>query len=149
MLVPLPKAICATMLLPGCGNSNDAFDRAMDNVKNRMRLREQFALLHERIAGVSTIAFQSREGWASSLLLLPDELCRALGERSGLVLAPMRDLVLMMPLDTDPGLAQVILDEFADADMNALNLPLFSLVDGRLTTAVSAQPAPGGAALKH
>ena len=56
--------------------------------------------------GIPTIAFQSREGWASALLLMPDALCRVLGERSGLVLAPMRDLVLRLPLDTDPELAE-------------------------------------------
>ena len=113
-----------------------AFDCALTNVRERVRQRRQFALLHERIAGVPTVAFQSREGWASALLLLPDELARVMGERSGLVIAPMRDLVLMLPLQTDPGLAELILEEFAEADMNALDLPPFSLVDGLLWTSL-------------
>lgn len=83
-----------------------AFDCALMNVRERVGRRRQFALLHERIADVPTIAFQSREGWASALLLLPDELTRVMGERSGLVIAPMRDLVLMLPLGTDPTLAE-------------------------------------------
>ena len=59
-----------------------AFRRALSNVRVRVRLRKQFALLHETILGTSTVAFQSREGWASSLLLLPDELSRVLGQRT-------------------------------------------------------------------
>jgi hypothetical protein len=112
-----------------------AFLRALANVKGRVRQRKQFALIHERILDVPTVAFQSREGWASSLLLLPPELTRVLGQRDGLVLAPMRDLILLMPLDADPDVALLVLDEFAEADMNALDLPLFALLDGRLSRA--------------
>jgi len=126
-----------------------AFDCALANVKARLAARKQLALLHERIAGVPSIAFQSREGWASSLLLLPDELARVLGERNGLILAPMRDLILMMPLDTDPELAYVLLHEFASADMNALDLPLFSLIDGKLTQAIAAPEPTRPGSLRH
>jgi hypothetical protein len=126
-----------------------AFRRAISNIKVRVRLRGQFALLHEPICGVPTLAFQSREGWASALLLLPEELMRVLGRRDGLVLAPMRDLILIMPLDAEPELAWLILEEFAEADMNALDLPLFALVDGRMTRAVGVyEPAPARA-LRH
>ena len=44
-------------------------------------------------------------GVVASLLLILDERCRVLGQRSGLILAPMRDLVMWMPLDTDPEFA--------------------------------------------
>jgi hypothetical protein len=121
-----------------------AFDQALANVRARVAARKQFALIHERIAGVPTVAFQSREGWASSLLLLPDELMRVLGNEDGLVLVPIRDLVLRLPLDADPGFALFLLEEFADADMNALDLPLFALLDGELHQALAVpDPAPG------
>jgi hypothetical protein len=124
--------------LKGWGVTADrAFDQALSNVRARVAARKQFALATERIADVPTIAFQSREGWASSLLLLPDELTRVLGERDGLVLAPMRDLIMLMPLDADPGLAVYLLDEFAEADMNALDLPIFVLLDGELMPTVA------------
>jgi hypothetical protein len=113
-----------------------AFEQALDNVRARAAARHQFALVHERIADVPTLAFQSREGWASSLLLLPDELTRVVGERSGLVLAPMRDLILCLPLDTEREFAQYLLDEFAAVDINALDLPPFALVDGHLRPAM-------------
>jgi hypothetical protein len=113
-------------------SADHAFARALANVRGRLRRRRHFALIHERICGESTTAFQSREGWASSLLLLPDELCRVIGARDGLILAPMRDLVIHLPLDADPVLGLLILEEFATADMNALDLPPLVLVDGRL-----------------
>jgi hypothetical protein len=113
-------------------SADHAFQRALTNVRQRVGRRRRFALIHERICGESTIAFQSREGWASTLLLLPQELCRVLGERNGLIIAPMRDLVIWMPLGADPTLARFILEGFAARDPNALDLPPFALVDGRL-----------------
>jgi hypothetical protein len=119
-----------------------AFRRALDNVRQRVRRRKHFGLIHEPICDTPTVAFQSREGWASSLLLLPKELVRVFGQRDGIVLAPMRDLLLLLPLHADPGLALFILEEFADADMNALDLPLLALLDGQLHQAL-AIPDPG------
>jgi uncharacterized protein YtpQ (UPF0354 family) len=116
--------------------ADQAFRRALSNIRTLVRRRRQFALIHQRICGVPTVAFQSREGWASSLLLLPDELTRVLGARNGLLMAPMRDLLLLMPIDAEPGLAYLILEEFAEADMNALDLPLFVLLEGRLMPAI-------------
>ncbi len=123
--------------LKGWGVSTErAFEQALANVQARVAAREQFALICERIADVPTIAFQSREGWASTLLLLPDELVRVLGRCNGLVLAPMRDLILCLPLDVEREFARYLLEEFAAADMNALDLPPFALVDGHLSHAV-------------
>ncbi len=123
--------------LTGWGVSAErAFEQALDNVRARVAARKQFALVCERVADVPTVAFQSREGWASSLLLLPDELVRVLGSRSGLVLAPMRDLILCLPLDVEREFAEYLLEEFAATDMNALDLPPFALVDGHLSHAV-------------
>jgi hypothetical protein len=124
-------------------SADEAFDQALENVRARVASRRQFALMHEHIGGVPTIAFQSREGWASSLLLLPDQLKRVLGDDDGLILAPMRDLILQLPIDTEPGFALFLLEEFAEADMNALDLPIFVRLEGELhrTLAVPA-PAP-------
>jgi hypothetical protein len=136
--------------LAGWGMTADrGFEQALANVQARVRARRQFALIHERIVGVPTVAFQSREGWASSLLLLPEELTRVFGERNGLILAPMRDLLLCMPLDAEPEFAHLMLDEFADADMNALDLPLFALVDGELRQTVTLADPGQPASLRH
>lgn len=116
--------------------ADEAFARALDNVRERVAIRKQFALIHERIADVPTLAFQSREGWASQLLLLPDELVRVLGDRNGLILTPMRDLVICLPLDVEREFADWLLEEFAEVDMNALDIPPLALVDGHLSVAV-------------
>jgi hypothetical protein len=126
-------------------SADTAFRRALSNVRERVGRRKQFALMHEQIGGTPTIAFQSREGWASCLLLLPRELRRVLGKREGIVLAPMRDLIMLLPLDAEPGLALLILEDFAETDMNALDLPLFVLLDGQLHAAYAApDPDVGG-----
>ena len=117
-------------------SADEAFDRALDNVRERVAALKQFALVHERIADVPTLAFQSREGWASQLLLLPDELVRVLGDRNGLILAPMRDLVIRLPLDVERRFADWLLEEFAEVDINALDVPPLALVDGHLSRAV-------------
>jgi hypothetical protein len=123
-------------------SSDRAFERALANVRGRVSRRRLFALVHEWICGTPTIAFCSREGWAATLLLLPGELCRVLGGRDGLILAPMRDLVIRLPLDAEPELAQLVLEEFAAADINALDLPPFALVDGRLSHIVGGPSSP-------
>ena len=136
--------------LAGWGvSAEEAFDRALENVRTRVARRKQFALIHERIADLPTLAFQSREGWASCLLLLPDELARVLGERNGLILAPMRDLLMCLPLDVEREFARWLLDEFAAIDMNALDLPPFALVDGVLTHAVGVPRALRRTAVPH
>jgi len=136
--------------LAGWGvTSHQAFDQALANASARVRHRRQFALLHQAIADVPTKAFQSREGWAATLLLLPDELMRVFDERDGLLLAPMRDLVLLMPLDAEHAFARFVLEEFATADVNALDLPVFALVDGRVTVAVSTDSSSLGGLPMH
>jgi hypothetical protein len=129
--------------------AEEAFERALDNVRERVAARKQFALIHERIAEVPTVGFQSREGWASQLLLLPDELVRVLGDRNGLILAPMRDLVVCLPLDVEREFAQWLLDEFAVVDMNALDIPPLALVDGQLRQAIGVPTSFRRAAASH
>ena len=116
-------------------DTSAAFEQAEANLRDLAGGRRTFALLREPIGGVETLAFQSRDGWAASLVLIPDELCRVLGQRSGLIVAPMRDLVLWMPVDTDPEFAAWVYEEMAEADMNALDLPLLVMVDGHIAVA--------------
>jgi hypothetical protein len=113
--------------------ADDAYAQAEANLRGLSGARRTFAIVREPIGGVETLAYQSRDGWAGSLVLVPDELSRVLGQRSGLILAPMRDLLMWMPLDTDAALATWVLEELAAADMNALDIPLLALVDSQLT----------------
>ena len=114
-------------------------DRAIENVRRRAASRHHFGLLRDAIAGMPLSAFQSREGWASALLLVPDQLTRVFGPEPCLLLTPMRDLVLQLPIDADTELAAWLMDEFASMDPNGLALPILALVDGELAVV----PGPG------
>lgn len=104
--------------------------RAVANVRERAQSRRHFGVIAESIGDVPTMAFQSREGWASTLLLMPDQFERCFGAEPRMVLAPMRDLLVALPIDTDRDLAAWILDEFCAVDPNALDVPMLAFADG-------------------
>jgi len=120
---------------------------AVANIRERASARRYFGLLRDSVAGMPISAFQSREGWASALLLVPDELARVFGPEPSLILAPMRDLLLQLPIDADPGLAAWLLEDFATLDPNGLKVPVLALVDGELALVPRTRrghQAPGG-----
>jgi hypothetical protein len=123
---------------------DDVAQLALANLRERVAARRQFGLIHELVQGVPVTAFQSREGWASGLLLAPDLLGRVVGPDPELILAPMRDLLLTVPMDTDPEFARWLLDEICLLDPNALDLPVLALVDGELRFAPVPSPAGAG-----
>jgi hypothetical protein len=120
-------------------------ERALANVRDRTAARRQFGLIRESVAGVPVTAFQSREGWASALVLVPDELARIMGDGPALLLVPMRDLVFRLPIDTDVDFARSLLDEFVSLDPNGLAVPMLALVDGELRFAPAPEPSPSPA----
>jgi hypothetical protein len=113
-------------------SEQDVADRAFANVRTHTKARRQFGIVEDRIQGVQVSGFQSREGWASALLLMPELLAYVLGAGPALFIAPMRDLLLRLPIDTDPELAHWLLEEFAAFDPNALDIPVLSRIDDQL-----------------
>jgi hypothetical protein len=101
-------------------------------VRARAMARSQFGLIHEFVADVPTLAYQSREGWASVLLLLPDQLARVFGDEPRLILAPMRDVIFGLPVDTDREFARWFMEELCALDMNALDVPPLTFAGGEL-----------------
>lgn len=85
------------------------------------------------LAGLPSIWFQSDDGWASALLLVPDALTRVLGPEDRLYVAPMRDLLIGLPIDAHLGLARWIAEEVEAADPNGLALEAFAFEGGRLS----------------
>jgi hypothetical protein len=129
--------------LPEWGVTADELaERALANVRERANARSQFGLIHELVADVPTLAFQSREGWASTLLLLPDQLARVFGVQPRLILAPMRDVIFGLPLETDREFASWFLEELRAMDMNALDVPLLTFT-GRELELDRRLPMPG------
>jgi len=107
-------------------------DRAVANVRERAAPAQAMDLMQDAVGGMPMSAFQSRQGWASALLLVPDVLVRIFGPEPALILTPMRDLVVRLPIDADLGFAAGLLEDFGALDPNGLRVPLMALVDGEL-----------------
>ena len=110
-----------------------AFERAMDNLRNSLAAERYLEMEYESIDGVPFWWYQSTGGLASGLLLLDDELATRYGPEPRLLIAPMRNLLLAAPFDADRSLVAWLRDEISHDDPNGLNLPIFALIDGRLT----------------
>ncbi len=105
---------------------------ALDNLRLRAAGSRPRDLVAETIDDTPVRVFQSGWGWASTLLLLPDELVRLFGAGGQRFIAPMRDLLVSLPIEADPEFAGWLNEEFAALDPNALALDAFSLEDGQL-----------------
>lgn len=118
--------------------AEEAFDIALANLRSVIEAERYFELSYEPVDGVPVWWYQSRGGLASGLLLLEDVLTERYGDQPRLLMAPMRNLLLAAPIDADREVMGWLRDEIATADPNGLDLPLFSLVDGRLAIEESA-----------
>lgn len=112
---------------------DEAFEIALANLRGVIEAERYFELNYEPIDGVPVWWYQSHGGLASGLLLLQDVLVERYGDQPRVLMAPMRNLLLAAPHDADRAVMGWLHDQIAAADPNGLDLPLFSLVDGRLT----------------
>jgi hypothetical protein len=103
---------------------------ALENLRVRMGPVRARDLLHQSFDGIPARTLQSGAGCASALVLAPDELQRIFGPEPQLLVAPMRDILISLPLDVDRGLAAWLNEEFASLDPNGLDLDAFVLEHG-------------------
>ena len=113
--------------------AEDAFDRALDNLRASVAAEKYVEMEYESVDGVPFWWYQSSGGLASGLLLLEEELTVRYGRDPRLLIAPMRNLLLAAPFDADRGLVAWLRDEISFEDPNGLDLPIFALLDGRLS----------------
>jgi hypothetical protein len=111
----------------------DAFERAMENLRGSLAAERYLEMEYESIDGVPFWWYQSTGGLASGLLLLEEELAMRYGSEPRLLIAPMRNLLLAAPFDADRSLVGWLRDEISHDDPNGLDLPIFALLDGRLS----------------
>jgi hypothetical protein len=104
-------------------------ERAMRNLRKRARHATDYDLVEEAIGGVPAVAFQSRDGWASTVVLIPDAVERLFGRAGALFIAPSRDLLVRLPPDVDLEFATWLTEEFEASDPNALRLEAFEWRD--------------------
>lgn len=108
-------------------------ERALTNLRSLTRRVRPRDVIDERLDDQPVRILQSGEGWASTLVLLADELTRIFGPAPQRFIAPMRDLLISMPGSVEPDLAAWLAEELASMDPNALALESFVLADGLLT----------------
>jgi hypothetical protein len=105
---------------------------ALDNLRHRLRDVRPRDLVRQPIDGVAVRVLQSGAGCASALVLVPDELQRIFGGDRQALIAPMRDILISVPADTDAAWLAWLNDEFSAMDPNGLDLDAFELADGDL-----------------
>jgi hypothetical protein len=112
--------------------SADLVAAALENLRTRMRSVRRRDVVHQALDGVPVALLQSGLGCASALVLVPDELERIFGAEPQCLIAPMRDLLISLPADTDRSFVRWLNEEFSTMDPNGLDLDAFVLQDGLL-----------------
>jgi hypothetical protein len=117
---------------------------ALANVRRLAASCKRSSVVRDAVGTMEVAALQTGLGIAASLLLVPDQLERFFGAEPGLLLAPMRDLLLRVPIDTPHEEAAWLGEEFEAVDPNCLHLGGFAW-DGATVCAVALEPVPGRA----
>lgn len=111
----------------------DLLGAALGNLKQRVASLSPRDVVRQAVDEVPVMALQSGTGCGSSLILLPEELGRLFGPEPKLVLTPMRDLLVALPIESDRLLAAELYELFASQDPNCLAPRAYLLIGGRLT----------------
>lgn len=121
-------------VLDGWGIGLDEIWRtAIDNLTDRAIDAAPYQLIDDEVGGIPVRAYQSREGWASTLVLVPELLEAVFGPEPRLFVAPCRDLLIGLPDDVERDLATELSEAFEAADPNGLCLEGFLFRDGRVS----------------
>jgi hypothetical protein len=120
-------------MLEGWGRTADeVLRRALQNLEARMAGVSPDDLFDGSIGEVPIRVLQSPTGSASTYVLRPVALGRIFGAHPQLLIAPMRNLLISMPVGADRALAAWIFEEFAAQDPNCLAPAAFLVGDGVL-----------------
>lgn len=120
----------AEMLERWAVTPDELLARALDNLERRMAGVAPDELIDGVVADVPIRVLQSSSGCASAFVLQPEPLGRIFGTEPQLLIAPMRNLLVSMPLTTDREFATWLFAEFAAGDPNCL-APAAFVVRGR------------------
>lgn len=112
--------------------ADEILGRALVNLEARMAGVRPRDVHDGSIGDVPVRILQSPTGSASTYVLVPEALGRILGRHRQLVLAPMRNLLLSLPITADRDFAAWLFDEIAAQDPNCLAPAAFVIGDGQL-----------------
>jgi hypothetical protein len=104
----------------------------LDNLRVRTAGIRPRDIVRQSVDSIPLRVLQSGLWCASALLLAPDELVRIFGPDPQCLIAPMRDLLVSMPPETDRAFVGWLNDEFSEMDPNGLAVDAFALEDGAL-----------------
>jgi len=110
-----------------------ATSTALANVRRLAASCDASAIHRSAIDGVPLTAVQSGQGIASVLILVPDCIERLLGAGPNLLLAPMRDILVALPMSVDREFAAWLAAELEAVDPNHLHLGAFRHERGSIT----------------
>ncbi len=120
-------------MLDGWGLDQEAvLEKALRNLQSRAVLVTSKDVHRGTIGDVPAEFLQSGTGSASTFVLLPDEI-RRIFPGPCLLIAPMRDLLVSLPIDVDRDFATWLYDEIASEDPHALAPMAFRISDGKVT----------------
>jgi hypothetical protein len=105
---------------------------ALANLRERLGDSGPHSIQQVERDGVWMRVLQTGLGIASTTVLLPTELRRIFGTGPQRFVAPMRDLLVSLPLASDPDLAADLVADLAERDPNALAVEAFVLDRGGL-----------------
>ncbi len=106
---------------------------ALENLRIRAEACDATRVHRDRIGDTPVGILQSGLGIGAALLLVPEHIDRLLGGGPHLLVAPMRDLLIALPDDVDPGFAAWLAEEFEVLDPNHLHLGGFRHRSGVVT----------------
>ena len=112
--------------------ADEILHRALANLEARMAGVRPRDVHDGSIGDVPVRILQSPTGSASTYVLVPEALGRILGRHRQLVLAPMRNLLMALPITADRDFAAWLFDEIAAQDPNCLAPAAFVIGDGQL-----------------
>ena len=112
--------------------ADDILARALANLEGRMAAVRSRDVYDGTIGDMPVRILQSPTGSASTYVLVPEALGRILGRHRQLVLAPMRNLLISLPITADRDFAAWLFDEIAAQDPNCLAPAAFVVGDGQL-----------------
>ena len=113
-------------------HADEILRRALANLEARMAGVRPRDVHDGSIGDVPVRILQSPTGSASTYVLVPEALGRILGRHRQLVLAPMRNLLMSLPITADRDFAAWLFDEIAAQDPNCLAPAAFVIGDGQL-----------------
>ena len=126
-------------------------DVALANLRRRLAVDDPGFEVPERADEALVVrALRTPEGFATSVLLVPDALKRIFGHADQIFTAPARPMLLGFAGDTPPEVVEVMTAEAERLDPHPLRLHPFRLTDGRLTWdgRVRGQTRDGGAVVQ-